>query len=369
MARGRVNNLNYKRIAILMGLVVLLGGCGSTSTAPKSVNDTDTIIGSVKENGNEEQLIEASSEIETTETEATETTETPIDEELGTYVTVSGTSLSFAPQGDFQPAGGFVGYESLTYETTILVLELPVSSGTMAVDDLNKVLTEEAIKSKGLEFISKKKMNSAWDNEALLLKMSMVNQGVNYDQWMYILESDGKLAGQIQVTAPSEKFAQIENEIYDMLLSFHWSIGEESEHNYSLDLPQDWKLAKQTESMEMYNKGGIYPPEQAGDPYIKVMTLQQAVEEHERQSFLNQMNLEQENYSELRVIKSNDMEIDGYPANISYVYGMNLEIDQPIIKQYCYIFLEESVVFMESDSSEIFAEAEFEEIANSWKLK
>lgn len=358
--------MNYKKIAILMGLVVLLGGCGSTPTATESVNDTDTIIGSVKENGNEEKLIEPSSEIETTETEETEI---PIDEELETYVTVSGTSLSFAPQGDFQPAGGFVGYESLTYETSILVLELPVSSGTMAVDDLNKVLTEEAIKSKGLELISKKRMNSSWGNEALLLKMSMVNQGVNYNQWMYILEGDEKLAGQIQVTAPSEQFALIENEINDMLMSFHWSKGEESERNYSLDLPQDWKLAKQTESMEMYNKGGIYPPEQAGDPYIKVMTLQQAVEEHERQSFLNQMNLEQENYSELKVIKSNDMEIDGYPANISYVYGMNLEIDQPVIKQYCYIFLEKSVIFMESDSSEIFAEAEFEEIANSWKLK
>ncbi|MOA10188.1 hypothetical protein D3C78_1300680 [compost metagenome] len=194
-----------------------------------------------------------------------------------------------------------------------------------------------------------------------------MNNGVNYTQWIYFLNRDGQTAGQIQVTAPEENFTLIEDQITDMLSSFQW--GEESEAfiAYSLDLPTNWKMAKQQGTMELYSKDGTFPVP-ADEPYLGVLNLQQTVLAKDRQAFLEKMNLQRNYYSDLEIIKSRDVEINGYPANISYVSGVETQTSNAVIKQYCYIFVDKTTILIETEQSEELNETEFEKIALSWKL-
>ncbi|RRJ61846.1 hypothetical protein EHV15_01785 [Paenibacillus oralis] len=285
------------------------------------------------------------------------------------YVTIPGTSLRFVPQADFQQASGFAGYESLTHQTSLMAMEIPVPDANEAIDYFYDFYTADLLESRGLEFISKEKLNTAPKPQALLLKCRLVKEGVTYIQWVYILEGEGQKVGQIQAAAPEEQFNLIESEIMNMLTSFQWaSNSSEADTYYSLDLPTGWKLAKQVGVMELYNKGGVFPLP-AGEPSLGVTNLRQTVLAEERQKFLDRMNSQRNYYSELEVIDSKDVEIDGYPANFSYVSGIETETEKSVIKQYCYIFLDQTVIFIEADRSDELNEAEFERIALSWKLK
>ncbi|MNE74259.1 hypothetical protein D3C81_2155910 [compost metagenome] len=80
------------------------------------------------------------------------------------------------------------------------------------------------------------------------------------------------------------------------------------------------------------------------------------------------MNLQRNYYSDLEIIKSRDVEINGYPANISYVSGVETQTSNAVIKQYCYIFVDKTTILIETEQSEELNETEFEKIALSWKL-
>ncbi|MBU5443493.1 hypothetical protein [Paenibacillus sp. MSJ-34] len=339
----------YNKVMTLIALLSLLVGCGSS---PATTGDSSN-SGS------------AASEKPVTLVQMEETKAEPEDG----YVTIPGTSLSFAPVGDFQQASGFVSYESLTHQTSILVMELPVPDGTQAINYFDNLFTADTLQTKGLELVSKEILHTAKKARALLLKCSLVKDGFSYTQWIYLLESEEQKIGQIQVAAPEEQFTLIEDQITNMLASFRWvGTSSESDTYYSLDLPTDWKLSKQYGLLELYSKGGVFPVP-AGEPALGVTNLQQTVLAEDRQAFLDKMNLQRNYYSELKVIDSKDVEIHGHPANISYVSGIETETSKSVIKQYCYIFLDETVIFIEADQSDELNENEFEKIVLSWKLK
>lgn len=349
--KGRLSQIMYYKLITLVASFILLVGC---STSPPATNNT----GNSNLAASEKPL----------PLDSAKETSTEVQDE---HVTIPGTSLSFVPSADFQLAGGFVGYESVKHQTSMMVIEHPVPDGTQAVHYFDNLFTADRLQTKGLKLLSKEEeeIHTEANHHALLIKCHLVNNGVTYVQWIYILGSEGQTAAQIQVTAPEENFILIEDQITDMLASFQWT-EESSEANvyYSLDLPTDWKLAKQHGTMELYNKNGVFPAP-AGEPLLSVLNLQQTVPAEDREAFLDKMNLQRNYYSNLEVIHSEDVEIHGYPANISYVSGMETQTGNSIIKQYCYIFIDQTIILIEADQSDQLNETEFEKIARSWKLK
>lgn len=339
----------YSKLITSLVLFALLAGCSSSPALTRNRDSSDLAA--------------------TGKSTASAATEQKISIIKGKYVTVPGTSLSFTLPTDFQPASGFVGYESLKHQASILILELPVPDGSQAISHLDEMYTADLLKTKGLELVSKETLTTSHQNQALLLKCSVAKDGITYTQWIYLLEGKGQKMGQIQVSAPEKQFKLIEEQITDMLSTFQWeSKSLESETYYALDLPTDWKLAKQFGVMELYSKGGMFPiPE--GEPSLGVTNLQQTVPAKKRQAYIEKMNLKRNYYTDLEVIDSKEVEIHGYPANISYVSGIETETSKPVVKQYCYIFLDQTVIFIEADQTKDLDESEFEKIATSWKLK
>ncbi|AZK45389.1 hypothetical protein [Paenibacillus lentus] len=339
----------YYKLITLAASFILLVGCSSSPAATNNISNSNLTAS--------EKPIPLDSAKEMS---------TGVQDE---HVAIPGTSLSFVPSAEFQLAGGFVGYESVKHQTSIMVIELPVPDGTQAVHYFDNLFTADRLQTKGLELLSKEKIHTEASHQALLIKCHLISDGVTYVQWIYILGSKGQTAAQIQVTAPEENFILIEDQITDMLASFQWT-EESSEANlyYSLDLPTDWKLAKQHGTMELYNKDGVFPVP-AGEPLLSVLNLQQTVSAEDRQAFLDKMNLQRNYYSNLEVIHSEDVEIDGYPANISYVSGIETQSANAVIKQYCYIFIDQTIILIEADQLDQLNKADFEKIARSWKLK
>ncbi|MGG4106677.1 hypothetical protein AAXB25_22515 [Paenibacillus lautus] len=336
----------YKLITLAVSFILLVG-CSSSPATTKDISNSHLTAS--------EKPIPPESAKETS-TEAQDG-----------YVTIPGTSLSFVPPADFQQAGGFIGYESVKHQTSIMVMEIPVPDGTEAVHYFDNFLTADRLQTKRLKLLSKEKIHTQANNQALLIKCNLVNNGVTYVQWIYILGSEGQTAGQIQVTAPEENFNPIEDQITDTLSSFQWGESSEADVYYSLDLPTNWKLAKQHGTMELYSKDGVFPAP-AGEPFLGVLNLQQTVPAEDRQAFLDKMNLQRNYYSDLEVVNSRDVEINGYPANISYVSGIETKTSNSVIKQYCYIFIDQTIILIEADQSDELNEIEFEKIALSWKL-
>lgn len=283
------------------------------------------------------------------------------------YKTIPGTSLSFVPQADFEQASGFVGYESLQHRASIMVMELPVPDGGQAIAYFDELLTTQELKNKGLELVSKEKLGG--HPQALLLKCNMVKGIESYIQWIYVLESDEDKIAQIQVSAPQNRFNQIENEIREMLFSFKWTDeAAELDTYYTIDLPDGWDLAKVHGVVEFYSEDGRFPISE-NETMLMIANLQQHVSAEERIFFIEKMNLQQKHYSDLVLLSSEDIEIDGFQANLSYVSGIDIQTSQPVIKQSCYIFLEDTTILIETDRTETMTQAEFERVIMSWKLK
>lgn len=285
------------------------------------------------------------------------------------YKTIPGTSLSFVPQANFEPASGFVGYESLQHRASIMVMELPVPDGKQAIAYFDGLLTAQELKNKGLELVSKEKLGG--NPQALLLKCKLVKGIELYIQWIYVLESDEDKIAQIQVSAPKNQFNLIEDEIREMLFSFKWTDeAAEFDTYYTIELPDGWELAKQHAVMEIYSEGGRFPdPDHETETMLLVANLHQQVSTEDRTAFLEKMNLQQKHYSDLVLLSSEDIEIDGFQANLSYVSGIDIQTFQPVIKQSCYIFLEDTTILIETDRTETMTQAEFERVIMSWKLK
>jgi len=287
--------------------------------------------------------------------------------EGSTYENISGTSLSFIPLLDFSKANGFVGYESLKYKASILATELPVPNGKEAIVYFDNIFTSETLKAKGLNFISKEK--NVNNTKSLLVKCGITKNSIDYIQWIYILKGESNKVAQIQISAPKDEFKKIENEIVKMLFSFRWKESTEGFNTYySIKLPEGWKLAKQQGVVEFYSESGKFPLSQ-GESSISVSNLSKSVNKEERKKYVEKMNLNRNYYSDLKLISSRDLNIDGFEANISYVSGLETRSSKQVIKQYCYIFLDTTTVLIEGDRTEKLDNNTFDNIVSSWKLK
>ncbi|HEX9061290.1 MAG TPA: hypothetical protein VF941_14010 [Clostridia bacterium] len=289
----------------------------------------------------------------------------PIAEE-NKYQSISGTSLSFIPLLDFSKADGFAGYESLTYNTSILVMEIPAPEGNEALNYFENVLTPEVLKKKGLKYISKE--TNINNTKSLLIKSETNKDSIDYNQWIYIMEGNDKVA-QIQVSGPKNTFTKIEDDIIKMLCSFKWNGSVLSlDTYYSIKLPDKWKLVKQIDSLEIYYESGKFPLLD-GEGSISVLNLNKFVPKNEREKYIEKMNLNRNHYSNLKLLGSRNLNIDNFEANISYVSGLDMNTSKQVIKQYCYIFLDSTTVLIEGDQTEKLNKDIFENTVLTWKLR
>lgn len=283
------------------------------------------------------------------------------------YKTISGTSLSFIPLLDFSKAQGFVGYESLTYQICIMVMELPVPKGKNGIGFFDNMLTPELLQTKGLIYVSKEK--NVFNTSSLLIKCKGSKDNKEYIQWVFLLDGNNSKFAQIQVSGPKDKFEKIENDILRMLSTFKWNEKVvKADTYYLIELPKGWKLAKQHGFLEIYSESGDFPLNE-GESDICVMNMQKYVDKNERKEFIQEMNLQRNYYTNLNLLKSYDLVIDDFTANISYVSGYDLKASKNVILQYCYIFLYDTTILIEGDRTEILSKDVFENTVKSWRLK
>ncbi len=282
-------------------------------------------------------------------------------------IKVPGTSLSFVPFVEMVLQPNSAIYGNSHFNLVVIAFEIPMPPGSDPFVVFQKGFTEEKLQAQGVQLL-KKHWVIVNGIDGLLFVTKQMSREMHCDKYILVLPHKTKCA-QILVTLPSGEAGPLRDQVIAMLQSFRIE-SQEAVANvpYELDLPADWKLAKQVIAFELYSRGGQYPiPPSAGS--FGVINLQVVVAPEQQDEFVEVKNLKRNHYSQCRVLESRNVVIDGSPANLSYVAAINNETGKAVVLQYCYIFLRHTTLLLESGSSAKLSDQQFEEISLSWRAK
>jgi hypothetical protein len=278
-----------------------------------------------------------------------------------------GTSASFVPKIDLAPASGFAGFENVEHQLAILSVELPIPATGDALAELERVMTPANLRQQGVEFESAKRVVVEGGN-GLLVKGHQTRHGMEFRKYLLFLPDKGKLA-QVQISFLLVHDNLLQPKIVEMIQSvrFERQVAK-STTPYTLWLPEGWKLAKQFAVLEVYTPQGKFPVS-ASSSSIGIVNLSESVASERQAQFVLAKNRQRNHYSNLREISSENTQIDGQPANVSFVSAVDLNSNQPVILQYCYIFLPDTTYLIESRRGTEMSDRRFDGIARSWQLR
>jgi hypothetical protein len=281
---------------------------------------------------------------------------------------IPGTHLSVLPQPDFREAAGFTGLESVKHEASLMFIELPAPRGGDPVQELNKSLTPERLRTRG--FTLKSKETGKQDGRStVLIKGEVLKDGDTYIQWILFTFTSEPTAFQVLATAPADEFRRIEKSFKLMLDSVRWEkqlAATTGGRYYTLVLPAGWKLAKQLGPLDLYTESGRFPIP-SGESSLAVENLNEKSTDF--RAFVKAQNLKRNHYTDLKELESTFLKLDGLDANISYVSALEVEDRKLVILQYCYIHGEETTFLIEGNRTGKLSKETFEKVAKSWKLK
>ena len=228
------------------------------------------------------------------------------------YKIIKGTSIAFIPLLDFEKAVGYTGFESIKYQTSIMVMQLPAyqNNKPITILDLDNLFNEYTLESKGI--ILKHKQNNPFNLEnSLLIEGIQTHQNETYHKLIYLFIGDNKFA-QVIITCPKTKYNIIKNDLINMLKSFRWTEKQKGYQTfYKIDLPENWKIALQMGPIDMYTKNGIMPGPKIES--IAIYNLQEEINKNEFKKYVKNKNLKRNYFSELEIIKNIELSINNFP--------------------------------------------------------
>ena len=286
-------------------------------------------------------------------------------------IPIPGTRIScIAPEG-FSLSRGFVGLESIEYQTSILVMELPWPPTDDDVDFISFIKTQfnrQTLASKGL-VLAGEKVAKIGGHDGIIFTATQVVNAVSYTKLLIFFAEKGKTVFQIQVACPSTNCTNIKDNINSFIKSIKVNDTKFTiSLPYTLSLPEGWALAKQHGMMEFYTETGKFPAED-DELFLAVLNLHEKVPPLERAQWIHSKNTKRNHYTNVKVTSTEKFKVDGLSANISVVDCLSLADQKQITKFYCYIFLEDTTFLIETDKEPRFNKKRFTDICKSWKLK
>jgi hypothetical protein len=280
---------------------------------------------------------------------------------------ITGTAITFASPLPLSPADGFAGFENVDLQLAIMGFELPVPADGDALAEFEQMLTAESLQQRGVELEQASRI-SLEQSPALLLKCRQTRSGVPYRKYMLIVPSEGKVA-HVMISLPSEKDPQVLDQLEATIRSFRVEKDvADFTRPYVLELPDDWTFARHVGVVAVYSPGGQFPI-LPGGASLGVTNLNEAVPVTRLAEYVKSKNLKRNYYTGLKELTSVDMLIDDSPANLSIVSATEAETGEPVVLQYCYIFLANTTYLIESRRGPQMADDRFERIAKSWRLQ
>lgn len=287
---------------------------------------------------------------------------------VGERVTIPGSAVSFLATIPLEPSNGFQGFEHVSADIAIIGTELPTPPGTVttALDSLDRQLTPAGLAKQGMRAVEKHRQEIG-GVQALVVRGEMSRDKSDYAKWIIFLPKS-RVVAQIQLIFPKEIDDANRKSLESLLESIRWEeVAAPPRLPYTLELPSGWKLAKQAAVVDLYSLNGAFPPEPGKS--LMYLVMHERVPLSKRSAWVTRKNLQRNHYSNLKEVESVDEKIDGFDATFSKVEGTSTQKQRPVILLYCYIFLPDTAVLIESEEIAGMTFPQFQSIVRTWKLK
>ena len=171
-------------------------------------------------------------------------------------VLIPGTKYTMIPPEDFILSTGFSGFQNNETGASIMIMDIPASYSSLI-----KGFTKDALKTKGMELLSKE--NTKYKNsDAMLFKVSQKANGINYLKQV-LLFGDDKITVMVNGIYP-EQAKDSENEIKKSLFTIERNeqLAEKplESVNYSINVEgTDYKYVKSFAGSLIYTEDDKIP--------------------------------------------------------------------------------------------------------------
>ena len=171
---------------------------------------------------------------------------------------IPGTKYSMIPPKNFVISTNFSGFQNNETGSSILILDLPAP-----YSEIEKSFTKDALKSKGMDLISKDIVKYK-NSDATLIKVSQKANGIEYLKQILIF-GNGTKTTIVNGICP-KKVQESENEIYNSLFTITYD--EKQTENpleavkYSIEISgTNYKLVRSMLGSLLYSEDGKIPSE------------------------------------------------------------------------------------------------------------
>lgn len=227
-------------------------------------------------------------------------------------VKVPGTKVSIIPPASLKPSERFPGFIDEETSSSIVITEMEGPYPEMA-----KVFTKEALATKGMNLLRKKKI-SLNGRAGILLHMEQEARSIAFLKWMVVTGNE-KETVLVTATFPKEMKAQLSSAMERAALSVQWDAEAKIDPlaglNFSFNDDPSLKFARRVSNNVMLTKDGALPGKPTNDPLFIIASSFSDVVVSDIKAFAERRLMQTEKVSSLAIKKQSDVTIAGLPGS------------------------------------------------------